>query len=105
MSENTTTTALDRLRSAVAASSYEHRALTVVHRWYCGYEAPHMNLGHQGELVTGDFTMHRPPEGGLPSVPRRSVPSPRMATAWLTWRAMSGSGRRIGLCPATQQTR
>jgi hypothetical protein len=34
MSENTTTTALDRLRSALAASSYEHRALTVVHRWY-----------------------------------------------------------------------
>jgi hypothetical protein len=80
MSENTTTTASCRLRSALAASSYEHRALTVVHRWYCGYEAPHMNLGHQGELVTDDFTMHRPPEGGLPSVQGRQAYLDSVAT-------------------------
>jgi hypothetical protein len=67
------TPAIDRLRSALAASSYEHRARTVVHRWYSGYEAPHMNLGHQGELITDNFTMHRPPECGLPSVQGRQA--------------------------------
>lgn len=72
MPENTTT-ALDDLRTALSASAYEHRALTVLHRWYSGYEAPHMNLDHQGELVTDDFTMHRPPESGMPSVQGRQA--------------------------------
>ncbi|MER5548576.1 hypothetical protein ABT072_40595 [Streptomyces sp. NPDC002589] len=72
MSDNTTTD-LDRLRATLAASSYEHRVLTVVHRSYCGYEAPRMNLDLQGELVTDDFTMHRPPEGNIPSVHGRQA--------------------------------
>jgi hypothetical protein len=37
-----------------------------------------MNLGHQGELVTGDFTMHRPPE-------RAACPASRGARP--TWTA------------------
>jgi len=73
MSENTTASALDRLRSALAASSYRHRAMTVVYRWYCGYETPHVDLGHQGELVTDNFTMHPAPETGLPSVQGREA--------------------------------
>ncbi|MFB7618188.1 hypothetical protein [Kitasatospora sp. NPDC056181] len=73
MSENTGTTDLDRLRTTLAASAYEHRVRTVLHRWYCGYEAPHMNLDQQGELVTDDFTLHRPPEGDMPSVQGRQA--------------------------------
>jgi hypothetical protein len=65
MPENTP--AFDRLRSALAASSYRHRAMTVVYRWYCGCETPHIDLGHQGEVVTDNFTMHPAPETGLPS--------------------------------------
>lgn len=73
MSENTGTPDLNRLRATLATSSYQHRVLTVVHRWYCGYEAPRMNLDLQGELVTDDFTMHRPPEGNMPSVQGRQA--------------------------------
>ncbi|MEU8515125.1 hypothetical protein AB0C76_26595 [Kitasatospora sp. NPDC048722] len=72
MSENTAAD-LDRLRAALLAGAYEHRVRTVMHRWYSGYEAPHMDLEHQGELVTEDFTMHRPPESGMPSVQGRQA--------------------------------
>ncbi|MEU9118492.1 nuclear transport factor 2 family protein [Streptomyces sp. NPDC048506] len=66
-------TALDTLRAALAAGSYEHRALTVVHRWYYGYETANRNLDHQRELVTEDFTLHRPPQSGQPDVHGRQA--------------------------------
>ncbi|MFJ9847603.1 hypothetical protein ACIRYZ_45745 [Kitasatospora sp. NPDC101155] len=66
-------TALDTLRAALTADSYEHRALTAVHRWYTAYETDRRNLDHQGELITEDFVMHRPPEGALPDVQGRQA--------------------------------
>ncbi|MFG2794995.1 nuclear transport factor 2 family protein [Streptomyces sp. NPDC048419] len=77
-----TETALDTLHAALAASSYEHRALTVVHRWYTAYETANPNLDHQGELVTDDFTMHRPPEGGQPDVKGRQAYLDGLATLY-----------------------
>ncbi|MGF1426174.1 hypothetical protein [Kitasatospora sp. LaBMicrA B282] len=76
------TTALDTLRAALAAGSYEQRALTVVHRWYTAYESDNRNLDHQGELVTDDFTMHRPPEGGQPDVQGRQAYLDGLATLY-----------------------
>jgi hypothetical protein len=62
----TTTSPLARLRAALSARSYEHRALTVVHRWYYGSEALHADLEHHAELLTDDFTMHGASESGQP---------------------------------------
>jgi hypothetical protein len=76
------TTVLDQLRTALQQGSYEHRALTVVHRWYSGYEAATKNLDHHGELVTDDFTLNRPPESGLPSVQGREAYLDGLAVAY-----------------------
>ncbi|MFJ9968799.1 hypothetical protein [Streptomyces avermitilis] len=76
------TTATEQLRAALTAGSYEHRALTVVHRWYSGYETEGKNLAHHGELITDDFTLNRPPESGLPSVTGRQPYLDGLATAY-----------------------
>jgi hypothetical protein len=82
MPETTTDATLDRLRAALTESSYEHRALTVVHRWYTGYETERQNLGHHGELVTEDFALDRPAESGLPDVRGRQAYLDGLATAY-----------------------
>jgi hypothetical protein len=79
MSGITTAPAFDRLRSALAASSYRHRARTVLYRWSSGYEAPHRDLGHHAELVTNNFTMRPAPETGLPSIQDRDAHLDNMA--------------------------
>lgn len=76
------TTALDELRTALHEGTYRHRALTVVHRWYTGYETEQKNRGHQGELVTEDFVLNRPVESGLPSVQGRQAYLDSWATAY-----------------------
>ncbi|MET8627886.1 hypothetical protein ABZW30_29795 [Kitasatospora sp. NPDC004669] len=75
-------TPLDTLTAALTAGSYEHRALTVVHRWYAGYETDNRNLDHQGELATEDFVLRRPPQGQLPDVQGRQAYLDGLATAF-----------------------
>ncbi|MGW1109373.1 hypothetical protein [Streptomyces sp. NPDC002540] len=53
-----------------------------MHRWYAGYETDNRNLDHQGELVTEDFTLRRPPEGGLPDVQGRQAYLDGLATLY-----------------------
>jgi hypothetical protein len=70
MTENS---ALGQLQIVLREGSYRHSALTVVHRWYAGYETDRKNLTYQGELVTDDYTMTRPAETGLPDVRGRQA--------------------------------
>lgn len=74
--------ALDELHAALTAGSYEHRVLTVVHRWYTGYETERRRLDHHGELVTEDFVAHRPAESALPDVQGRQAYLDGLATAY-----------------------
>ena len=73
---------LDKLRVALAASTFEHRTLAVVHRWYSGYEAEHRNREYHGELVTEEFVLDRAPESGLPDVKGRQAYLDSFATAF-----------------------
>ncbi|WP_225725241.1 MULTISPECIES: hypothetical protein [unclassified Nocardia] len=74
--------ATEELREVLRRSPFRHRLRTVLHRWYAGYDAPTMPRQYQGELVTDDFTIVRPPQFPVRTVTGRAAYLDSLTTAY-----------------------